>query len=253
LFLFLEIRANFYLLTVPLCEYYKYEGSAELQKYIIDKATPLKLFTILAALYNIMYLEYLEISDYNNAIKCAEQAYTYLFQSSKTLSEETYKLLSYDILFNLGLAWKYLDIKKSLQYSAQAEGVKPNDQETIIEQLKHYIILVDIDNASKQIEKIKDSDLKDLYQIMLNIVTTPNFSILTSLKDHAQKVIDPELGNLSDIMFKFKSQTDYSLSELLGTFFQNKTLKDQVFYLEVYREIWVKYFLGLLKEEIGMV
>ncbi|WP_342267587.1 hypothetical protein [Candidatus Tisiphia endosymbiont of Empis tessellata] len=147
---------------VKLYQYYKYEDSAELQKYIIDKVIFHKLPTISILLYNIMCVEYLGAADYHNAIKYAEYAHNSLLNSSKELQNKTYEGSLYEILFNLGLAWKYLDTIKSLDYFAQAEETKPGDQDAIIEQLKHYLTLVDIDNASKQIEKIKDGDLRDL-------------------------------------------------------------------------------------------
>ncbi|MCC8399289.1 MAG: hypothetical protein LN563_01750 [Rickettsia endosymbiont of Platyusa sonomae] len=229
---------------VRLYKHYQYQDSAELQKYLIDKATPFGLYNILTGLYNIMCVEYLEVADDNNAIKYAEYANNYLIKSSKKLPGETYKKSLYDILFNLGLAWKHSDIAESLKYFAQAEKLTPDDQEAIIEQLNHYINNDDINNAAKQIAKIKDSAIRELYQIMLNIVgSAPNFSILTALENHAKTLTDTALQNLSTIMLQFASKQDTSLAELLGTFFQNNTLKDQRAYLTIYKEIWIKFFL----------
>lgn len=135
---------------VKLYQYYKYEDSAELQKYIIDKAVAHKLPTISIVLYNVMCVEFLAAADYHNAIKYAEYAHNSLLNSSEKLQTETYKGSLYEILFNLGLAWKYLNTTKSLDYFAQAERIKQGDQEAIIEQLKHYLTLVGIANASKQ-------------------------------------------------------------------------------------------------------
>ncbi|WP_341756816.1 MULTISPECIES: ankyrin repeat domain-containing protein [unclassified Candidatus Tisiphia] len=119
-------------LLVKLYQYYKYEGSVELQKYIIDKAAVCELPTISIVLYNIMCVEYLEVADYPNAIKYAEYAHNSLLNSSEKLQTETYKGSLYEILFNLGLAWKHLDTTKSLDYFAQAEETKPSDQDAII-------------------------------------------------------------------------------------------------------------------------
>ncbi|HJD64488.1 MAG TPA: ankyrin repeat domain-containing protein [Rickettsia endosymbiont of Sericostoma sp.] len=229
---------------IRLYKHYQYQGSAELQKYLIDKAIPLELSTILTVLYNIMCVEYLEVADYNNAIKYAEHARDYLIKSSNKLPDETYKKSLYEILFNLGLAWKHFDIAKSLEYFAQAEKLMPDDQETIIEQLNNYINNGYTNDAAKQIAKIKDSAIRELYQIMLNIVTSaPNFSIFTALENHAKTLTDSALQNLSTIMLQFASKQDTSLAELLDTFFQNNTLKDQRAYLTIYKEIWVKFFL----------
>jgi hypothetical protein len=51
---------------IRLYKHYQYQGSAELQKYIIDKATTLELSTILTVLYNIMCIECLGVADDNN-------------------------------------------------------------------------------------------------------------------------------------------------------------------------------------------
>ncbi|WP_375331918.1 ankyrin repeat domain-containing protein [Candidatus Tisiphia endosymbiont of Temnostethus pusillus] len=244
-------------LLVKLYQYYKYEDSAELQKYIIDKAVAHELPTISIVLYNVMCVEHLRAADYHNAIKYAEYAHNSLLNSSEKLQTETYKGSLYEILFNLGLAWKHLDTTKSLDYFAQAEETKPSDQDAIIEKLKHYLTLVDIDNASKQIGKINDSDLRDLYEIMLNNVKTrfkiidftPDASSITLLKSHAQEVKNPMLKNLSNIMLEFASKPDASLSQLLSTFFQNNTLEGLESYLEIYKEIWVRFFLQ--KKEFG--
>ncbi|WP_341751655.1 ankyrin repeat domain-containing protein [Candidatus Tisiphia endosymbiont of Piscicola geometra] len=229
---------------VKLYQYYKYEDSAELQKYIIDKAVAHELPTISIVLYNVMCVEHLRAADYHNAIKYAEYAHNSLLNSSEKLQTETYKGSLYEILFNLGLAWKHLDTTKSLDYFAQAERIKQGDQEAIIEQLKHYLILADVDNASEQIKKIKDGDLRDLYEIMLNIVKfTPDALSVASLTNHAQKVTNSTLKDLSNIMREFASKPDASLSQLLSTFFQKNTLKGLESYLEIYKEILIKLFL----------
>ncbi|MDD9337536.1 MAG: ankyrin repeat domain-containing protein [Rickettsiaceae bacterium] len=229
---------------VKLYQYYKYEDSAELQKYIIDKVTFHKLPTISILLYNIMCVEFLAAADYHNAIKYAEYAHTSLLNSSKELQTKTYEGSLYEILFNLGLAWKYLDPTKSLDYFAKAGEIRPGDPDTITQLLKHYLALADVDNASEQIKKIKDSDLRDLYEIILNIVKfTPDALSVASLTNHAQKVTNPTLKDLSRIMLEFASKLDASLWQLLSTFFQKNTLKGLESYLEIYQEIWLKFFL----------
>ncbi|WP_342260356.1 ankyrin repeat domain-containing protein [Candidatus Tisiphia endosymbiont of Metellina segmentata] len=74
---------------VKLYQYYKYEDSAELQKYIIDKVIFHKLPTISILLYNIMCVEFLAAADYHNAIKYAEYAHNSLLNSSKELQTKT--------------------------------------------------------------------------------------------------------------------------------------------------------------------
>ncbi|WP_341747323.1 ankyrin repeat domain-containing protein [Candidatus Tisiphia endosymbiont of Dascillus cervinus] len=228
-------------ILIAIYEYYKFKDSDKLQKYIIEKAESLKCNALLADLYNLICTESLEVADYHNAIKYANLAYAQLGvteQSNPNLESQ------YSILFNLGLAWKYLDTTKSSDYFAQAEETKPGDQDAIIEQFKHYLTLVDIANASKQIEKIKDGDLRDLYEIMLNIVKfTPDALSVASLTNHAQKVTNPTLKDLSSIMLEFASKPDSVLSQLLSTFFQENTLKGLGSYLEIYKEIWIKFFL----------
>ncbi|WP_425361542.1 ankyrin repeat domain-containing protein [Candidatus Tisiphia endosymbiont of Ceraclea dissimilis] len=219
---------------IRLYKHYQYQESAELQKYIIDKATTLELSTILTVLYNIMCIECLGVADDNNTIKYAEYAHNYLIKSFKKLPAGTYNESLYEILFNLGLAWKHSDIAKSLEYFSQAEKLTPDDQGAIMEQLNHYINNGDIYNISRQIAKIKDSAIRELYQIMLNIVgSAPNFSILTALENHAKTLTDPALQNLSTIMLQFASKQDASLAEL-GTFFQNNTHQND--YLAIYKE-----------------
>ncbi|WP_342260050.1 hypothetical protein [Candidatus Tisiphia endosymbiont of Metellina segmentata] len=83
---------------------------------------------------------------------------------------------------------------------------------------------------------------------MLNIVKfTPDALSVTSLTNHAQKVTNPTLKDLSSIMLEFVSKPGASLSQLLGTFFQENTLKGLGSYLEIYKEIWIEFFLQ--KEE----
>ncbi len=132
----------------------------------------------------------------------------------------------------------------SAGFFSQSGTIKQGDQEAIIEQLKHYLILGNVGNASEQIKKIKDGDLRDLYEIMLNIVKfTLDALSVASLTNHAQKITNPTLKDLSSIMLKFESEPGASLSQLLSTFFQKNTLKGLESYLEIYKEILIKLFL----------
>ncbi|MCC8371302.1 MAG: hypothetical protein LN568_00815 [Rickettsia endosymbiont of Pseudomimeciton antennatum] len=113
-----------------LYEYYKYKdfkGSNKLQKYIIDKAEAWELYNVLSVLYNIICIEYLVVADYSKACEYAKLAYDSSTTSETKVPNTISKEMQHVLLFNLGLAWEHLDVTKSSQYFAQAEGVKPND------------------------------------------------------------------------------------------------------------------------------
>ncbi|WP_341756817.1 MULTISPECIES: hypothetical protein [unclassified Candidatus Tisiphia] len=79
---------------------------------------------------------------------------------------------------------------------------------------------------------------------MLNIVKfTPDALSVASLTNHAQNITGPILKEFSNIMLEFASKPDASLSQLLSTFFQHNTPKGLKSYLEIYKEIWVRFFL----------
>ena len=222
-------------------------NSIALQKYIIDKAQYWGAFTALAMLYNIIAVEYFDISNYKCAkeyLQLANEAYNEIKTQDK--SQE----LQYNIYFNLGKAWKYFSVNESIKYFTLAQTLMPNNQDTVLELLKHYIGCQDDKKCSEQLGKITDQDIRGLYSIlqtleMQNLGFQSDFNIATLLKLQATSTQDRELRKLHIIMSEFESKSGSTISQLCTThgfmFPEHGDSKASKYTL--YIEIWAKHFL----------
>lgn len=218
-------------------------NSTALQKYIIEKAKYWESSTALAMLYNIIAVEYLNIADYNNAkehLELANEAWNEITIQDKFVQE-----LQYNIFFNLGKAWKYFSVNESIKYFTLAQTLMPNNQNTVLELLKHYIGCQNDEESLTQLNKIADQDLKELYSIIRQLHSRTDFNIATELKLQAGNTKDKELRKLYTIMSEFESQSGSTISKLCTTygftFPEHGDSKASKYTL--YIEIWAKHFL----------
>lgn len=90
--------------------------------------------------------------------------------------------LQHNILFNLGQVWRYVDLNKSIQYFIEAQKLMPNDQDTVLELLKCYIMCQDDTNFSEQLKKVTDPNLQKLCSILQKLECQSDFNTDISLK-----------------------------------------------------------------------